>query len=46
MTESDKSEDTVVNCDNHPDRKGETFTGGGAYEIHLCDDCQVSWLTE
>jgi hypothetical protein len=36
---SDKSADEDVKCDNHPQRKGKTFTGGGSYKIHLCDEC-------
>lgn len=42
MTEKNKDE-KVVYCDNHPDRKAQTFTGGGAYEIHLCEECKPEW---
>ena len=40
-SEEDKSE---VKCDNHPHRKARTFTGGGAFEIHLCDECTPPWF--
>jgi hypothetical protein len=33
-------------CDNHPQRKARTFTGGGAYEIHLCDECTPPHFTD
>lgn len=44
---ADKSvEEVVIKCDNHPDRVGKTFTGGGAYEIHLCEYCTPTWLKD
>lgn len=36
--------DADTKCDNHPDRKAKTFTGGGAFEIHLCDECTPAWF--
>lgn len=33
-----------VKCDNHLDREGKTFTGDGAYEIHLCEECTPPWF--
>lgn len=41
--ESEEDKDSVK-CDNHPQRKARTFTGGGAFKIHLCDECTPSWF--
>ena len=36
--------DKNAKCDNHSGRRARTFTGGGAYEIHLCDECTPEWF--
>ncbi len=33
-------------CDNHPGRKARTFTGGGVYDIHLCDECTPAHFSD
>lgn len=38
-----KKQEKKTPCDNHPDREGKLYTGGGAYEIHLCDECKPAW---
>jgi hypothetical protein len=40
----DRSDD--VKCDNHPQRKARTFTGGGTYSVNLCDECTPSWFKD
>lgn len=45
-TPQESGKDDSVRCDNHPDREGRTFTGGGVYEIHLCDECTPSWFKD
>lgn len=41
---ADEPREDDVKCDNHPGRKARTFTGNGAYEIHLCDECTPPWF--
>lgn len=33
-----------LKCDNHPYRKARNFTGGGSYNLNLCDECTPSWF--
>ena len=40
----DKSAETK--CDNHPQRQGRNFTGGGSYSINLCDECTPPWFRD
>ena len=42
QAESDGDKDT--RCDNHPQRKARTYTGGGAFEIRLCEECTPPWF--
>lgn len=43
---AEEPKDDDVKCDNHPGRKARTFTGNGAYEVHLCDECTPPWFKD
>jgi hypothetical protein len=43
---SEEPKDDGVKCDNHPGRKARTYTGNGAYEVNLCDECAPPWFKD